>query len=102
VRIQDFFRQVELDYEQVALLMCLLLPRQGKVRLCIDRTEWDFGKCQVNILMVLASQGAVQVPLYWELLDRQQEWQLFYPGPESYPGEVYCFAGQRTHRYSDS
>lgn len=68
VRIQDFFRQVELDYEQVALLLCLFLNRKKKIRLCIDRTEWDFGKCQVNILMVLASQGAVQVPLYWELL----------------------------------
>jgi hypothetical protein len=71
VRIQDFFRQVDLDYEQVALLMCLFLNPKGKIRLCIDRTEWDFGKCQVNLLMVLASQGAVQVPLYWELLDNK-------------------------------
>lgn len=71
VRIQDFFRQVELDYEQVALLLCLFVKCKDKVRLCIDRTEWDFGKCQVNLLMVLASQGAVQVPLYWELLDNK-------------------------------
>ena len=71
VRIQDFFRQVELDYEQIALLLCLFLKQKEKVRLCIDRTEWDFGKCQVNILMVLASQGQVQVPLYWELLDNK-------------------------------
>jgi hypothetical protein len=71
VRIQDFFRQAELDYEQIAVLLCLFLNRKHKVRLCMDRTEWDFGKCQVNILMVLASQGAVQVPLYWELLDNQ-------------------------------
>jgi hypothetical protein len=71
VRIQDFFRQVELDYEQVALLLCLFLSRKGKIRLCIDRTEWDFGKCQVNILMVVACQGSVNVPLYWELLDNK-------------------------------
>jgi hypothetical protein len=71
VRIQDFFRQVELDYEQIALLLSLFLNRKAKVRLCIDRTEWDFGKCQVNILMVLACQGSVQVPLYWELLDNK-------------------------------
>jgi len=45
VRIQDFFRQVTLDYEQVALLLCLFLNPKEKVRLCIDRTEWDFGKC---------------------------------------------------------
>lgn len=66
VRIQDFFRQVALDYEQVALLLCLFLSRKGKVRLCMDRPEWDFGKCQVNILMVLACQGSVNVPLYWD------------------------------------
>lgn len=71
VRIQDFFRQVEFDYEQIALLMCLFLNPKEKVRLCIDRTEWDFGKCQVNILMVLACQRSVQVPLYWELLDNK-------------------------------
>jgi hypothetical protein len=63
VRIQDFFRQAKLDYGQVALLLCLFLPRKGKVRLSIDRTEWDFGQCQVNVLMVLARQGKVQVPL---------------------------------------
>ncbi|WP_147921132.1 IS4 family transposase [Pontibacter qinzhouensis] len=71
VRIQDFFRQAKLNYEQVAMLLCLFLPRKGKVRLSIDRTEWDFGKCQVNILMVLASQGKIQVPLYWSLLDNK-------------------------------
>ncbi|TXK45711.1 IS4 family transposase [Pontibacter qinzhouensis] len=71
VRIQDFFRQAVLNYEQVAMLLCLFLPRKGKVRLSIDRTEWDFGKCQVNILMVLASHGKIQVPLYWSLLDNK-------------------------------
>jgi hypothetical protein len=71
VRIQDFFRQAKLDYGQVAMLLCLFLPRKGKVRLSIDRTEWDFGKSQVNILMVLACHGKVQVPLYWELLDNK-------------------------------
>ena len=44
VRIQDFFRQSELDYQEVALLMALFLGGKGKIRLCIDRTEWDFGK----------------------------------------------------------
>lgn len=69
VRNQDFFRQVELNCEQAVMLLCLFLPRRGKVRLCIDRAEWDFGKCKVNILMVLASQGNIQVPLYWSMLD---------------------------------
>jgi len=44
-RIQDFFREVDLSYEQLAILLAMFLPKKGKVTLCIDRTEWDFGKC---------------------------------------------------------
>lgn len=61
---------MEVDYQSVAFLLSWFLPK-GRVRLCIDRTEWDFGKCQVNILMVTAHQGSVAVPLYWELLDNK-------------------------------
>jgi hypothetical protein len=71
VRIQDFFREVDLDYFCVALLLLQLLPPKKKLRLCIDRTEWDFGGCQVNILMVVAGCGDHQLPLYWELLDNK-------------------------------
>ncbi len=45
VRIQDFFREVSLDYQQVALLLSMFLPKRGKVTICMDRTEWDFCKC---------------------------------------------------------
>ena len=69
-RLEDFFREVEFDYETIALLLIFCLGK-GKKRLCIDRTEWDFGTSQVNILMVIACNGARQVPLYWELLDNK-------------------------------
>jgi len=71
VRIQDFFREVSIDYQQVALLLAMFLPRKGKVTLCIDRTEWDFGKCQVNILMIVVRCKDITIPLYWELLDNK-------------------------------
>ena len=38
-RIQDFFREVNLDYALVAKLLLHALPPQGKLRLCLDRTE---------------------------------------------------------------
>lgn len=69
-RIQAFFQDCSLDYEQVALLLVLFIP-SGKVSLCLARTEWDFGKCQVNVLMITARCGEVAVPLYWELLDNK-------------------------------
>jgi len=63
-RIEDFFREVDIDFQSVARLMLALLPRKVKLRLTIDRTEWDFGKCQVNILMILIGYGDLQLPLY--------------------------------------
>ena len=71
VRIQDFFREVDIDYFYVALLLLQFLPPKKKLRLCIDRTEWDFGGCQINILMVVVGCGDYQLPLYWELLDNK-------------------------------
>ena len=56
-RIQAFFREVDLNYLLLAHLLLSLLPAQGKLRLCLDRTEWDFGRCQVNILLVTVGQG---------------------------------------------
>lgn len=53
VRIQDFFRQVALDYEQVAILLGLFLNRKGKVRLCIDRTAED--EQRIRLSGILAS-----------------------------------------------
>lgn len=71
VRIQDFFRQVTIDYRQVAILILSLLPCEQKLRICIDRTEWDFGKVQFNILMITVGYRELHLPLYWELLDNK-------------------------------
>lgn len=70
-RIENFFRHATLDYTALALLLVSLLPRQAKLRLCIDRTEWDFGKCQVNILLITVGCGDLHWPLCWELLDNK-------------------------------
>ena len=70
-RIEDFFREVDINFPSVARLMLALLPKKAKLRLTIDRTEWDFGKCQVNILMILIGYGDLQLPFYWELLDNK-------------------------------
>ena len=70
-RIQNFFRAVTLDYLAFMQLIINLLPATGKLRLCIDRTEWDFGQCPVNILLVTVGSGTWHVPLYWELLDNR-------------------------------
>ena len=54
-----------LDYTALAVLLVRVrvLPRHARLRLCIDRTEWDFSQCQVNILLVTVGTGEVHVPL---------------------------------------
>ena len=69
-RLQAFLTNYPFDYQRIAMLMLLFIPR-GRITLCLDRTEWDFGKCEVNILMLTARCGEVAVPLSWELLDNK-------------------------------
>ena len=67
-RIQDFFKEVSIDYSKLMLFFLSFVPHQ-KLTLSIDRTEWDFGKTQVNVLCVVVSIGKMAVPLYFEMLD---------------------------------
>lgn len=69
-RLQAFFKEAELDEDQLAFLLSVFLVF-GKVDLCLDRTEWDFGKCQVNLLVLSAYCQGVGLPLYVEFLDNQ-------------------------------
>ena len=67
-RIQDFFQKVDFDYIQLLTLLLCFVPHD-KVVLSIDRTEWDRGQEQYNILCIIASIGKMGVPLYFEMLD---------------------------------
>lgn len=70
-RIENFFRKATLDYRVLAVLLLSFLPKKKKCRLCIDRTEWNFGRCEVNILLISIGCGDIQLPFYWELLDNR-------------------------------
>lgn len=67
-RIQDFFAKVSFDYQQLAIFLLSFVPHE-RLTLSIDRTEWDFGQTQVNILCVVVSIGKMAVPIYFEMLD---------------------------------
>ena len=67
-RIQDFFQKVSIDFLNLGTLMLSFVHHQ-KVLLSIDRTEWDFGQTQVNILCAVVSVGKMAVPIYFDMLD---------------------------------
>lgn len=69
-RIQRFFSEVNFNYEALAQALLSFLP-PFKLRLCLDRTEWDFGQMQINILVLTAYFRGVGLPLYFEFLDNR-------------------------------
>ena len=70
-RIQRFFAGFDIEYDLLAEVIVALLPPQKDWLLTFDRTHWQFGKVQINILMVgLIFQG-VAFPLYWTLLPKK-------------------------------
>lgn len=69
-RLYRFFRDVDFNYEELAKILTSQFPYE-KVTLVLDRTEWDFGKTQVNILCLTASFAGFCIPIYFDFLDNK-------------------------------
>lgn len=69
-KIQGFFEKASFDYLQLGVFL-LSFVHHKQVVVSIDRTEWDFGKTQVNILSVVVSVGKMAVPIHFEMLDNK-------------------------------
>jgi hypothetical protein len=68
-RFYRFFQHVELDGAMTARVVADLLGMGGKPWvLAMDRTNWDFGKTTINILMISVIWNGMGVPLIWTLL----------------------------------
>jgi len=68
-RFYRFFQYVKLDGAVAARIVINLLGIAGKPWvLAIDRTNWDFGKTTINILMISVMWNGMGVPLIWTLL----------------------------------
>jgi len=69
-RIQRFFAEVEIDYTQIAIILMSFIPLR-KLTLCIDRTNWKFGKLNINILTLTAKYKGVGIPIFFEMLEKR-------------------------------
>jgi hypothetical protein len=68
-RIQRFMADYDLDYDLVLVFLILMLPPKSKVNLVLDRTEWEFGDQNHNILVLTAYTHGIGFPLWFECLD---------------------------------
>jgi hypothetical protein len=69
-RIQRFFQKFEFSQSQVSLLILKLLPKPPYT-VCLDRTNWQFGKFKINILMVSIAYKGLAFPICWLLLAKK-------------------------------
>lgn len=69
-RIQRFFAHFCLDDLWLAHLLMQWLPK-GKLTLCLDRTNWQFGSVAINILALTVAYRGVGVPIFFCLLPKK-------------------------------
>lgn len=69
-RIENFFANQEMDYEIIAMLILYILPIK-KYKISIDRTNWKYGKKDINIFMLCVNYKGIGIPVYWTCLEKR-------------------------------
>ena len=70
-RLQRFFAGFTIDFEMIAgFILGLFFVAGGKWYLTMDRTNWKWGKSNINILTLGIVYKGAAIPIYWELLDK--------------------------------
>lgn len=67
-RIQRFFREFEFAEAAYCRLLIDMLPVKGKYQLSLDRTNWKFGKININLLFLSVIYQGVGLPIFWCVL----------------------------------
>lgn len=71
-RIQRFMKSYRFCQRRFVQFAWLLYGSQGKwVALSMDRTNWKFGKTNINILTIGVSWRGTAIPLVWMMLDKR-------------------------------
>jgi len=67
-RIQNFFQKYSFDVDSLGRFLLSILRSGEKIILTLDRTNWKFGKQDINVLMAAIAFGDCSLPLCWSLL----------------------------------
>lgn len=72
-RLRRFFKEFKaFDFEVLSKFIAqYFLPTGSKWQLSMDRTNWKWGKMDINILMVSVVCGTVAIPLVWKFLPKK-------------------------------
>jgi len=71
-RLQRFFAEVVFDYDAIARLIVGLFDfHQQSYYLTLDRTNWTWGKVDLNILTLGIVYQGTAIPVYWLVLSKR-------------------------------
>lgn len=71
-RLYRFLRYFEIDLLTITRwLFKLFFSIDQSVYIAIDRTNWYWGKKNINVFMLSACYEGIAIPLYWEVLDKE-------------------------------
>lgn len=71
-QLQRFFALFRIDFDTIAgFIFKLFFTNGGKWYLTMDRTNWQWGKSDINILTLAIAYKGIAIPIYWELLDKK-------------------------------
>ena len=71
-RIQRFFRFLKFDPFAVASMVITLFNlKDKKLILVLDRTNWKFGRIDMNILMLTVVYRGIALPVMWSCLNKR-------------------------------
>ncbi len=69
-RIQRFFKDFSFDMSFLVILVCRFFTLGEKCVLIMDRTNWKWGKSDINILMLSVEHFGISIPLFWMVLKK--------------------------------
>lgn len=71
-RIQNFLCQYTFDYQELGKYIHQLFNlSQQKIILAIDRTNWQWGRKNINIFMASIVHQGIAIPFMWHILDKK-------------------------------
>jgi hypothetical protein len=70
-RIQRFMSDYVLDTDLIACLIFKMLPHRPPYRLVMDRTNWKFGKKNINVLTLAIVYQGIAFPILIKMLDKR-------------------------------
>lgn len=66
-RIRRFFSEFSFDITTIIPFILTLFNLKGQLILILDRTNWKWGKRDINILLLSVAYRGIGIPLFWSV-----------------------------------